>query len=390
MTKIGIWDDLPVALHLEPTKSCNARCPQCIRTLGTTMETMPNLDESQEIDPEWIFDKLKNDFFFSKITTVHLNGNAGDIVMHTNPKKLIEKIFEGGVNKIFLITNGSGLSNDFWSWASKIKNLFIQFAIDGLHDTHRLYRRNTRLDIVLKNLKLFTTGGGLAGVAINVNGNNKDQLEDIKKLAFEHGASKIVVRYNERFTSNYEVCYDKKFKPEYVLWSSEPLDKTDEWKESILSTDFIKSNILKFSKPFKIEKSDQQIPEIVDDIVCDVRTSVEYKPGSILSSFYLSADGRIWPCCFTENDFNTKTLYNKSSSWIDRYYYEMKDPNFNNLHYYTSEEILKLDCFSKLSETWKSNQCMKFCSEQCGKKGKILKRTKPGRHQRQFMERTNE
>ncbi len=370
MPRIGLWDDYPSTIHMEPTKACNARCPQCGRTMNNTLETMPNLNDKDEIDPDWIYDKLKTDKFFSKVKNIHINGNHGDIVMHSNPKKLIEKLIAAGIRVISISTNGSGLSTSFWKWASQIhktnKKFNVTFAIDGLHDTHHLYRRNTRLDTVLKNLRTFANGGGWANVVVNVNGNNKHQVDDIKKLAVEHGAKNFWIRYNERFKTNFEICYDKDFNPEYELLSADQKSEIDTEKNRPISQAHWAILREKFGKQFPVEKSRHKIPYIKSNITCQISTKGSF------TSFYLSADGRLWPCCWTEVDFTHKTLFDKKSDWIDRYYYEMEDPYFNSLYHYSSHDILKLDCFSKLSETWKSDQCMGFCSKFCGRDGESV------------------
>lgn len=392
MPRVGIWDDYPASLHLEPTKSCNARCPQCMRTFNNSLETTPNLIE-EEIDPDWIYEMLMTDIFFSKVKNILVNGNEGDLIMHSNPKRFIEVLFEAGMREVQVNTNGSGLNRDFWKWAGRFnrelnkkhRRLTFTFAVDGLHDTHHLYRRNTRLDTILKNMKIFSDEGGDTLVAMNVNGNNKHQVEEVHQLVKDHGALAITTRYNERFhdlkgrSKPYEILYDKKFEPvDTLLMSTEASDEVPKLVSNLpdhsmldysLRVESPKAFLFKKQhrvKPYPVEKSNRIYPKNNLEVQCAVN-SKSFKGN--FNSFYVSADGRLWPCCWTEVDFKSKTQFNQPSSWIDTYYYEMTDPYFNSLYHYTSKEILSLDCFSKLSDTWETSSCVEFCSKNCGKEG---------------------
>lgn len=371
----GIWQDYPRVLHLEPTRNCNARCPQCIRTFENTLDTMPNLN-IDEIRPEWISDKLKNDIIFSNVESVLLNGNTGDIVMHSDPKGLLEALMDNeNINRIDVNTNGGGLSSNFWKWLGGItkKQILVIFAVDGFEDTHSLYRRNTRFEIVIKNLTTYIKAGGNANVAININGNNEHEIEDLKIYLKKLGVTNIFTRYNERFNTDYIVLRDKDYKEDQILYSAEKRysfiphitanELRTQWKKH--QNTFPIDNFYNSFFVMKKKKNERFKKDKFYNIQCQALGG----DGMInLPNFYMSADGRIWECCYLEIDYLMYALFGKYSSFIDKYYYEIKDnENFNSLHHYSGEEILKLDCFSKLRERWKSNRCLEICSIKCAR-----------------------
>ena len=388
---MGIWYDYPQCIHLEPTRACNARCPQCMRTFFNTPETMPNL-KITEIDPLWLDEKFKTDSLFKKVDNILINGNLGDIVMHSNPKALIQTLLDNGVKVIRINTNGGALSQDFWAWLGSQNKVFtapydfpmiiVNFAIDGLEDTHHLYRRNTRYDVVIRNLKTFIQAGGIANAQINVNGNNKHQMDELYARLKEMGVNQNIVRYNQRFVSDFIRIYDKNYREEYKLYSAEKLgteqiennpkswfkQKKKEFQKEFEIKDFYKSEkVLRLKKKWAKEDTRKY------NIQCYVNGDIKLENSP--TSFYLSADGRVWTCCWMENDYNGYVLSNSYSSLIDTYYYEIsKDPFFNSLHHHTGEEIISLDCFVKLRERWRSNKCLYPCVSACGSAENISRR----------------
>ena len=375
----GIWYEYPQGIHLEPTRACNARCPQCMRTFFNTLETIPNL-KITEIDPLWLDEKFKTDSLFKNVDNILINGNLGDIVMHSNPKALIQTMLDNGVKVISINTNGGALSENFWAWLGKQNTLgefpkvIVNFAIDGLEDTHHLYRRNTRYDVVINNMKTFIAAGGFANAAVNVNGNNKHQMEELNDTLKDMGVLLNMERYNQRFQHDFIRCYDKNYRETYKLYSADRMDK----KFDNFPPNFFKNKKREMQKEFSIKDfyncesvqfGRQQWREVNTSEYqtrCYVNGDAETPPGTP-TSFYLSADGRVWTCCWMETDYLRYVLYNQYSSMIDTYYYEIvNDPYFNSLDHHTGDEIINLDCFTKLRERWSSNRCPSVCVKQCG------------------------
>ena len=188
-----------VGLHLEPTSKCNAKCPQCPRNVFGSSHLLDNLQEEdfpiellQQIDIPVLNDVL-------------INGNYGDIVMHSNPKQFIEAL----VNKwgarreqptLRIHTNGSALKKDFWEYLGSLK-IHIEFGIDGVtNEEHILYRQNTRLDKVLENAKYFINAGGEASWAMTLFKHNQNSVATAKQMAKDLGFMTFKSRPSTRFS----------------------------------------------------------------------------------------------------------------------------------------------------------------------------------------------
>ena len=78
-----------IGIHLEPTSKCNAKCPQCPRNVFGSSHLLDNLQE--EDFPIELLDQID----IPVLNDVLINGNYGDIVMHSKPKEFIEEIMNG-------------------------------------------------------------------------------------------------------------------------------------------------------------------------------------------------------------------------------------------------------------------------------------------------------
>lgn len=367
-----IYKRAPFKLHLEPTKDCNARCPQCIRTLFNTMESLPNIVPQTEIDPRWLHKMFKEDDLFKQFSYVLINGNAGDIIMHSNPKQLLRVLInQKNIKWIQINTNGGGLTTDFWKWCASIPNLIIEFAVDGLEDTHHLYRRNTRFKTVMRNIDTFISNGGRAHVSTNINGNNKHQWDDIVKLFKQYNLMPHE-RYNTRFEEDFERCYDKDFKEEYKLYSAETLGKR---KHSIPKTPAeLKKLKKKLSKKFPAVVNREgswthdpywAIPVGSDPLKITCKVNGDYE--DVSPNIFLSAEGRLFPCCWTEVDYMSQIYLGDGSSIINAFKSFQENPYWNSLYHYTSKEVLAGDMFTELKDMWEDSSCPKMCRKKCSK-----------------------
>ena len=75
-----------IGIHLEPTSKCNAKCPQCPRNVFGSSHLLDNLQE--EDFPIELLDQID----IPVLNDVLINGNYGDIVMHSKPKEFIEAL----------------------------------------------------------------------------------------------------------------------------------------------------------------------------------------------------------------------------------------------------------------------------------------------------------
>ena len=86
-------------------------------------------------------------------------------------------------------TNGSARTTEWWRGVARMK-VRTTFGIDGMSDTHHLYRQNTSYNTVIKNAKTFIQSGGQATWKMIEFKHNKHQIDQCctlsKELGFAH------------------------------------------------------------------------------------------------------------------------------------------------------------------------------------------------------------
>ena len=308
-------------IHLEPTRDCNARCPQCSRTDGCTLNTKTDLIIDEITAEE--FRDLLNTPAFSGIEQILISGNYGDIVMHTHPREFIEVLIEKKIN-VHVNTNGGGLSKEFWSWLGTT-DVIVEFAIDGLEDTHHLYRRNTRYDVVMNNAKTFIDAGGTAHCAMNLFKHNEHQKEDVKNICEKMGFKHIKFRPDERFFSIEPIaCYDNEGNITHYL------EPTTEYVER-----FKKKDLPQFMTAVPAAEEFQELSKTIE---CRALS-----PKSLNSSIYISGEMKAWPCCWMEyvNPLQNNDFRKNDFNSIDKEFYE------------------------KISIKWNTPSCLDKCVSKC-------------------------
>lgn len=347
-------------LHLEPTSACNARCPQCPRTYGTSLETQPFL----KID-EWTAAQLNSvlsDSFFSSLTTVLINGNYGDIVMHSDPKSLIEVMVDRGLG-IEINTTGSALSTEFWEWLGEQPNMTVKFGIDGLDDTHHLYRRNTRFSQIIKNAQSYINAGGNAVWIMTLFKHNAHQIDECKKLAAELKFSNFVTRESTRFSARKLSVVDKNFNHSYFI---EPFNVDNQRIENLvdyLGSDWYHKHLnYEYVSTLSREKSKHS-----GAITCQVQEN---------SSVYLSYDKRLWPCCYTAIGFEQGYVQNVMyDSIIDIFKTDIQnDFYFNDVLHHSIDSIVNTTkLFERIVKTWDTTDVCTSCALNCKRNSRVYK-----------------
>lgn len=258
-------------LDLEITNTCNAFCPQCLRTnedtdIPTNYTDVLNFDQvNANIPPE----------FWTRLTDINFNGNTGDCIAHPDAQNIIAKVLDLAPQATVLVrTNGSLRNTAWWTeFGSKIKNknCDVVFGIDGLADTHSLYRVGTSWDKIIKNARAFIDAGGNAVWQMIVFKHNQHQTEQCRQLAKELGFKKFFLLTENRFPNG---------KTEQPVFFKKKQTHTIQSPTDVALTD-----------------SDQAL---------DICTSMENLNSSApvkcksMSTGWIAiyADGTVWPCCF--------------------------------------------------------------------------------------------
>ena len=303
------------SIHLEVTSKCQASCPMCARNIqgGVVNPFMTVTEITIEQFKEWFPVTL-----IRQLDRLFMCGNLGDPIIAKDTLLIFEYLrsvnpkIELGMN-----TNGSGRTVSFWKKLAEL-NVNIRFGIDGLDDTHTLYRIGTDWVKILDNAKHFIKAGGEATWDMLVFEHNKHQVDKCRDMSKLLGFKQFVSKNTARFKEGSLNVIDKQGKTTHILYP------TDRSKQIIVTSE---SKIIK----------------------CKVAKE---------KSLYVSATGNILPCCWLDNEwFNPNHPHR-----ID---YMDKIGKYPNLHKNTLNEIFDSNYFNNIANTWTVSP-LKDCSRQCG------------------------
>lgn len=232
-------------LHIESTDACNAACPQCARETDTTF----NKNDLHHLTVEQIKELVDVDAI-KHLDKIYMCGDYGDPAAGRNTLELY-KYFRS-INPTITLgmnTNGGLRNTAWWSELGSLLNTqkdYTVFSIDGLEDTNHIYRVNVKWDKVIENAKAFVSGGGNAHWEMLVFDYNQHQVNSAEKLAKELGFKWFRAKVSRRF----------------ALHPVEFLKPPTGWVNPVVTNGVIECHALKDK------------------------------------SLYISATGKIYPCCW--------------------------------------------------------------------------------------------
>ena len=256
------------SVHVEITNNCQAKCPMCSRNHRGGLEN-PNikvndwgLDDFQKIFNQEVLNQLNGIFFCGNFGDPIINNDLADMCKYatdTNPDIHLR-----------IHTNGGARSKDWWRLLVKKlpKNHFVIFGIDGLEDTHSLYRIGTKYEQVIENARAFIDAGGTAEWVFIKFKHNEHQVDEARQRAKELGFKLFTVKNSTRFLEEKFKVLDKNGNTNYYL---EPPTNN---QVTLISPEMIKG-YQSWVNDSKIECYAQQGKEI-----------------------YIDAYKKIFPCCF--------------------------------------------------------------------------------------------
>ncbi len=185
-------------LHLEISALCNAVCPQCARYPTASYYEHPNI-KSTDV---WSIEQVQRRLPAGDLKNIEhflINGTMGDFITNRHALAIIQHLHDAAPKSTKLInTNGSARQTRWWEELAYVPGLTVNFAIDGLEDTHHLYRRNTNWQTIITNAKEFIRHGGTAEWTMTIFEHNQHQVEDCKKLAQDLGFASFNARHTDR------------------------------------------------------------------------------------------------------------------------------------------------------------------------------------------------
>jgi len=144
--------------HVELSSFCNASCPGCRRTYEVLK---PNFVK-QHLDINRLFDIDKD--FYKNLNKIQLCGNIGDPILHPRLFEIIDFLLNNSNATIEISTNGEPHTSKWWAKLALLLGTrgYVIFGIDGLADTHSIYRVGTNWQTIINNATSFINAGGEA------------------------------------------------------------------------------------------------------------------------------------------------------------------------------------------------------------------------------------
>jgi len=325
-------------VHLELSTLCNAACPRCRRNFYG----YPYNDGYPELNLSLAnAEKIFTIDFLQQLKQIDINGNYGDIVMNSQGLQIVEYFKKHNVNlTVSISTNGSARNKSFWQGLAKAGAQVI-FCIDGLEDTHHLYRQNTSWSTIIKNAKNFIEAGGCAIWKFIKFDHNAHQIDECRNLANKLKFNHFELILGDR---NIGPVFDQQGNHTHSLGNYQG------------STDF---KIM-----FHKKKTDEVLVEDVVD-VSSPKTHVSCK-ALTNKSIYISAYGEVSPCCWT--GFAPTTSYGSGE------YHQAVNSQLrpiiskNNALEYSLEECI--EWFSLIQQAWNTKTYQQgrlvVCDDNCG------------------------
>ena len=313
-------------IHLEITSKCQARCPMCPRRInGGMLNPLITLDE---IDLE----KFKSWFpksFIQQLDTLFMCGNLGDPIVAKDCLEIFQHLRK--VNPrigLSMHTNGSARDVEWWQALAQV-GIRVVFGIDGLSDTHALYRIGTDYHKILHNASEFIKAGGEAEWHMLVFEHNEHEVEQCRNISQDLGFKKFEIKHTTRFEKGKLHVLDNVGQTTHILY---PTQKSKDM----------------------ISMGTNYLTDVKPVIKCKAQKN---------KNFYISSCGKITPCCWLDFEW----ILPKQDTRID---YMDKIGEFPDLNKNSLVEIFNSGYFDRIAETWNNDSLME-CSKQCGNFDKL-------------------
>ena len=344
-------------IHLEITNRCQASCPMCSRNIHGGLENPLIKNQDWTITD---FKQILTTEVLQQLKGFYLCGNFGDPIINND---LIDMCgYSRDINPNLYIrihTNGGARNTDWWKKLAKAlpPEHNVIFAIDGLADTHSLYRVGTDFNKVLENAKAFINAGGTAEWAFIKFKHNEHQLLAAEALAKEHGFARFTYKDSARFVATEQFpVYDAAGNTTRYL---EPPTGS---KINLITQDVI-----------------DNYKDIVDasEIDCYVTQTKE---------IYIDAYKKIMPCCFLASIPYNYAAANDATKTIrleieQQYADLINDLGNTNALEHTVQSVIDSDAWQTVWNKYWGAEKLITCARTCG----VNKLSKP---KDQFIEHT--
>ena len=334
------------ALHIELSSNCQASCPMCARNHHGGGENP--LLKVKDVDLR-LFIKMVPSRFLEQLHTITMCGNFGDPLLNNDLINIVKYININNPNiRVDIHTNGSLRSTKWWTELAEAlpKNHLLQFGIDGLEDTHALYRVGTDFNKIIANAQTFIAAGGKARWNFITFKHNEHQLETARQTAKDLGFESFYEKQTSRFIGNpWFDAYDKNGNITHRL-----------------------ENPTEQKLVFVDKKTVENYRELISaaTIKCEVE---EFK------SIYIDALGYLWPCCFvgatpyihTNEHQLVHTYQTDSKQSLQRLVDQFGGIEQFNLRNHTIQEVVDSEQWQTLWNHSFTDDKLPVCVRTCGK-----------------------
>jgi len=185
-------------VHLEISSLCNASCSWCPRNFwgypyndGYPEQNFTLAMAQQVFDPK----------FIQQLESLYINGNFGDVVMNPEAVEIVRYFRTHNDDlTIDISTNGAARNQEFWQALAQTRAR-VFFCLDGLADTHHLYRQNTVWTTVIRNAETFIAAGGHAIWKFIRFEHNQHQIQECQQASQRLGFKEFQIVEQGRDTS---------------------------------------------------------------------------------------------------------------------------------------------------------------------------------------------
>lgn len=333
-------------LHVELTTRCNARCPMCMRNYrgfeynaGYPVCEL-SLDNFKHIaTPALLAQLIQPDPPINGKVPVHygfrgvtFNGNLGDFASARDALEIVEYCVAHRV-PVKINTNGSLRNPDWWAQLAHPK-VTVGFALDGLEDTHHLYRQDTQWHKIIANAKALIAAGGRAWWRFIPFEHNRHQEQQCRQLAQELGFEGFENIYDGRDNGP---VFDRTGQFSHYIGANLAGSSSGPDIKSLLHNHVTWYD----SKTIQHVKDTAQL-----NISCIHKVNRE---------IYIAADGSVYPCCFL--GFYPTTMNHPGNAELRNLVHE------NNALQYPLEHCLQW--FERVEQTWQAASIAQGRTYQC-------------------------